>query len=40
MEKLLQMDMYYVIEYTPTYGTRWLFLRIYSWSVFSITYFN
>ena len=22
------------------YGSRWLFLRIYSWRVFSITYFN
>jgi hypothetical protein len=34
---LLQKEMYYVREYTP-YESRWLILRIYSWSVFSITY--
>ena len=49
MKTQLQMEMYYVREYTPTYKilknnqldlyrSRWLFLRIYSWSVFSITY--
>ena len=60
MKTLLQIEMYYVREYTSTcrflniinstrncrflknnqldpYGSRWLFLRIYSWSVFSTT---
>jgi hypothetical protein len=37
MKTLLQKEMYYVREYTP-YESRGLILRIYSWSVFSITY--
>ena len=51
MKHFLQMEMYYVREYTPTYRflkiidstflrVSWLFLGIYSWSVFSITYLD
>jgi hypothetical protein len=48
MKTLLQIEMYYVREYIPTCRilknnqldpdeSRWLFLRIYSWSVLSTT---